>query len=72
LEPACVTVQGLSAVFVFGFNCCQIKSFIFNGHALGEWGARKHRKNPLKCWDEFSFKERVQTGTNKTEWGLVC
>jgi len=27
---------------------CQIKSFIFNGFALGDWGARKHRKNPLK------------------------
>jgi len=27
-------------------------------------GVRKHRKNPSKWWDEFSFKGTVQTGTN--------
>jgi len=42
---------------------------VFNGDPLGERGARKHRKNPLKWWDEFSFKGRVQTGTNKNRVG---
>jgi len=66
---------GVSGVRFRSYRC-QIKSFIFTSFSMGmhsgERGVRKHRKNPLKWWDEFSFKGMVQAGTNKTDSGHSC
>jgi len=62
----------------FGFNRCQntIVSFycVINGMYLwsGGGGAINYRKNPLKEWDEFSFKGMAEARINKTDSGHSC
>jgi len=65
VSGVCFWVQSLSIKVICFYS-------VFNGLALCERGVRNPRKNPLKWWDEFSFKGMVQAGTNKTDSGHSC
>jgi len=68
--------QQVSEVFIFGFNCCQIKSFIFTsfsmGWHLGSGGHENTVKTHKNGESNFHLKEGSRQGPTKTELGHSC
>jgi len=54
---------GLSAVFVFGFNCCQIKLFIFTSFSMGMHSGSGGQENTVKTHKNGELNFHLKGGS---------